>query len=84
MKGSKPNKKTVTGIVVSDKMDNTVTVQIDRLKKYPKYERYARVRSRIHAHKPECMNIHVSDLVEIRETRKISKTKSFVVTKKIE
>jgi len=71
------------GVVVSDKMKNSVVVQIERIKHYPKYERHSGVHSKISAHKPECMDIHNKDVVEISETRKLSKTKSFVVTKKI-
>jgi len=70
--------------VVSDKMKNSVVVERHYLKKVPKYERLERSRSRITVHKPECMEVHVGDRVLVGETRKISKTKSFVVTKVLE
>ncbi len=67
------------GIVVSDKMEKTVTVVIERFVKVPKYERYMKKRTKIHAHNPPCINAKEGDLVLVGETRKISKTKSFVV-----
>ncbi len=72
------------GKVVSDKAQKTVIVSIDYTTYVPKYERYLRKRSRIPAHNPECIKAKKGDLVEINEVRKISKTKSFVVTKIIE
>lgn len=69
------------GIVVSNKMEKSVVVERELLRKIPKYERYARTRSRITAHVPECMDVKTGDKVEIGETRKISKTKNFVITK---
>jgi small subunit ribosomal protein S17 len=75
---------TLKGKVVSDKMDKSIIVEISHLKKNPKYERYMRTKTRIAAHLPPCMQAKTGDVVEIGETRKISKTKSFVVTKKVE
>jgi len=69
------------GIVVSDKMKDTVVVERRFLKKIPKFERYTRSKARLAAHKPACMNVKIGDKVEIGETRRMSKTKSFVVTK---
>ena len=71
------------GTVVSDKMDHSIVVERKYLKKVPKYERTERARSRITAHKPSCIDVKVGDKVQISETRKISKTKNFVVTKVI-
>ncbi|RLG21896.1 30S ribosomal protein S17 [Candidatus Micrarchaeota archaeon] len=71
----------IEGVVVSDKAKNTVTVEREYLQYIPKYERYERRKTKVHAHKPACMKVKVGDRVIIRECRKISKTKSFVVTK---
>ena len=71
------------GRVVSDKMDKTVIVEREYLKYIPKYQQYERRRSRIPAHNPECISAKVGDKVLIMECRKISKTKSFVVIKKV-
>ena len=50
----------------------------------PKYERYEKRRTKIIAHIPDGMNVKVNDKVEIKETRKISKTKNFIITKVFE
>ena len=72
------------GIVVSDKMTRSVVVEFDRIYKIPKYERYAKKRTRIKAHNPDCIKAKVNDRVVIIETRPISKTKNFVVVMKEE
>jgi small subunit ribosomal protein S17 len=69
------------GRVVSDKAKKTVIVEINYTKYVPKYERSLRRKSRIPAHNPECINAKVNDLVNIAETRRLSKTKTFAVTK---
>ena len=69
------------GKVVSTKMKNSIVVERLGIKKNKKYERYERTKSRLTVHKPSCMEVNVGDTVQIGETRKISKTKSFVVTK---
>ena len=70
----------VDGRVVSDKGKKTVIVQRDMVKYMPKYERYARARSRIPAHNPEEIGAKVGDIVVIEECKRISKTKSWIVT----
>lgn len=67
------------GKVISDKMHKTVTVEWEGRKYVPKYERYARRRSRVKAHNPESMNAKTGDFVKIMETRPLSKTKKFIV-----
>ncbi len=68
------------GMVVSDKAKKTVIVEVDYTKYVYKYERSLRKRSRIPAHNPECINAKHGDLVNIAETRRLSKSKTFVVT----
>ncbi|MEM2250672.1 MAG: 30S ribosomal protein S17 [Candidatus Hadarchaeales archaeon] len=75
--------RVLEGIVVSDRMMKTVTVQIERLHYVPKYERYERRTSKIHAHNPPCINAKIGDRVRIMECRRLSKTKSFVVVEKL-
>ena len=70
-----------TGVVISDKMSKTVTVEWERRKFIKKYERYEKRRTRIKAHNPEELDAEKGDLVMIEETRPISKTKNFLVTK---
>ena len=67
------------GIVISDKMDKTVIVRRDYLKYIPKYKRYERRHSKIHAHLPPCLDAKEGDEVTIAECRPISKTVAFVV-----
>ena len=69
----------LVGRVVSDKSKKTVVVERDVTKKVSKYKRMARGRSRIQAHNPDEIGAKVGDTVRIGETRKISKTKSWVV-----
>lgn len=68
-----------TGIVVSDKMMKTATVEWPRRKYNRKYERFEVRRTRVKAHNPESINAKVGDVVRIAETRPISKTKNFVI-----
>ncbi len=72
------------GVVVSDKADKTVIVKREYTIFLPKYERSLRKTSRIPAYNPECIHAKTGDIVSIAQTRKLSKTKSFVVTKIIE
>ena len=71
------------GVVVSDKMAKTVTVEIVGMRKVPKYERYERRTSKLHAHNPPCISARAGDRVRIMECRRLSKTKSFVVVEKM-
>ena len=71
--------RTFTGLVISDKMNKTVTVEWERRKYIPKYERYQKRRTKVKAHNPETINAEKGDLVSIMETRPISKTKNFIV-----
>jgi small subunit ribosomal protein S17 len=67
------------GVVVSDKMQKTVVVEVERLVMHPMYQKYLRRRSRFMAHdeKDEC---RVGDRVAIRETRPMSRNKRWAVT----
>lgn len=71
------------GVVTSDKMDGTVIVQRNYLKKAGKFNRYKSSKSRIPAHNPACMKVREGDLVRIMECRKLSKTVSFVIIEKL-
>ena len=71
------------GTVISAKTPKSARVEWTWKRKVPKYERYEKRRARIIAHNPTCINAEVGDTVKIMETRKISKTKSFIVIEKI-
>ena len=77
------NVRTLQGRVVSNKMDKTVTVLVERKVKHPLYGKIIRLSTKIHAH-DESNQCHVGDLVVIAESRPISKTKSWVVRELIE
>ena len=68
------------GLVVSAKAKKTVIVEVNYNRFVYKYERSLRKRSRIPAHNPDCISAKLNDTVNIAETRRLSKTKSFVVT----
>lgn len=68
------------GVVVSNKNTHTAIISRDYIVPLKKYERYLRKRSRIQSHNPMCINAHKGDIVRIEETRRLSKTKSFVIT----
>ena len=67
------------GIVTSEKAERTITVARSFYKFIRKYERYEKRKSKITAHKPDCINVKVGDAVKIAECRRLSKTKHFVV-----
>lgn len=73
-------KRTLVGKVVSDKMDKTVTVLIERHVKHPLYGKIIVRSSKYHAH-DEANEAKIGDTVEIAEGRPISKTKAWTVTK---
>ncbi|MCX8513854.1 MAG: 30S ribosomal protein S17 [Candidatus Pacebacteria bacterium] len=76
-------KKTkIRGLVVSDKMSKSIVVKVDRYIKHPKYGKYYTTSKKYKAH-DENNEYKVGDIVEIQETRPISKDKSFVVVGKI-
>ena len=69
-------KRTATGTVVSDKMDKSITVLIERRVQHPVYGKIIRRSSKIHAHDEE-NSCNVGDVVTIVECRPLSKTKSW-------
>ncbi len=77
------NKRTLVGRVVSDKMEKTVTVLIERRVKHPLYGKIIVQSKKFHAHNDN-NEAKQGDLVEIEETRPISKTKAWRVSKLLE
>lgn len=65
-------------------MQKTVTVEIQRTRKIPKYERYQKLTAKLHAHNPPCIAARAGDRVKLAECRRLSKTKSFVVVERLE
>jgi small subunit ribosomal protein S17 len=73
----------VEGVVVSDKAPKTVIIEHGYTTFLTKYERSLRKTSRIAAYNPDCIKARKGDQVVIAGSRRLSKTKSFVVTKVI-
>lgn len=69
------------GVIVSDKMQKTVVVEISRLTMHPKYKKYYRVTKKYKAH-DEKNEYHTGDKVLIQETRPVSKEKRWTVVSK--
>jgi len=72
------NRRILKGIVVSDKMDKTIIVLVERIKEHPRYRRRYRVSKKYKVHDPE-KRYKVGDKVSIQECRPISKEKKWVV-----
>ncbi len=75
--------RTLTGRVVSNKMDKTITVLVERREKHPLYGKYIRRSTKLHAHDAnnECAE---GDVVSIEQTRPISKSKSWRLVQVVE
>ncbi len=71
------------GIVVSNKMDKTIVVAVQQKKKHPKYGKFVKTTTKFYAHdeKNECS---VGDLIQIMETRPLSKSKRWRLVKIVE
>ena len=80
---SEASKRTLSGRVVSDKMDKTVTVLIERKVRHPLYGKIITRSKKYHAH-DEKNEFHEGDVVLIEECRPIAKTKAWRVSKLIE
>lgn len=83
MSASDNIERTLTGRVVSNKMDKSVTVKIERLVKHPVYGKYIRRSTKLHVH-DETNQCQEGDLVTIRQCRPISKTKSWTLVEVVE
>ncbi len=75
-------KRKLQGVVVSDKMQKTVVVEVERVKEHPKYKRRFKVHKKYKAH-AGTGEFHVGDNVIIEETAPISKDKKWRVLSKI-
>jgi len=75
--------QTLTGRVVGDKMDKTITVLVERRVKHPLYGKFVTRSSKYHAH-DEKNEYKLGDLVEIVACRKLAKTKAYRVSRLIE
>lgn len=76
-------KRTLVGVVVSDKRDKTVTVLVERRVKHELYGKIVMKSTKYHAHDAKG-EYHMGDTIEITESRPISKTKNWVVSRLLE
>lgn len=74
--------RTLRGTVVSDKMDKTVVVEVQTTKEHPIYRKKYKVTTKFKAHDGE-NSCHIGDLVEITETRPLSRDKRWLVARKV-
>jgi len=77
----KNNKRRLRGTVVSDKMDKTIVVKVEKMKAHPKYKRRFKTHTKYLAHCEE-KEFHIWDKVVIEESRPISKRKKWKVLSK--
>jgi len=77
------SRKTRQGVVVSDRMDKTITVELMRTMRHPLYNRVVRKRSKLYAHDPN-NDCGIGDLVQVMETRPLSKMKRWRLVKILE
>ena len=83
MEGQKSGRKTRVGTVVSNKMDKTVVVKVERLVHHPQYHKFIRRQNKFMAH--DAQNAcQVGDQVLIEESRPLSKAKRWVVMRTLE
>jgi small subunit ribosomal protein S17 len=74
--------RTLTGRVISNKMQKTVTVLIERKVKHPLYGKYVTRSTKYHAHTEDALN--EGDTVEIKECRPLSRTKTWTVVRLVQ
>jgi len=72
------------GTVFSSKAPKSATIEFERTRIIPKYERYEKRKTKLRVHNPTCINAKEGDLVRAAECRPISKTKRFVIIRVLE
>jgi small subunit ribosomal protein S17 len=83
MEGQKSGRKTRVGTVISDKMDKTVVVMVERLVHHSKYHKFIRRQNKFRAHDAQDA-CKVGDRVLIEESRPLSRTKRWVVVETLD
>ncbi|MHA7817877.1 MAG: 30S ribosomal protein S17 [Pseudohaliea sp.] len=83
MAAAEKRTRTATGKVVSNKMDKTITVLIERRVKHPVYGKYITRSSKVHAH-DEDNQCRIGDLVTVAESRPLSRTKTWKLVEVVE
>jgi small subunit ribosomal protein S17 len=75
---SETNPRTLSGLVVSDRMDKTITVKVERRVKHPVYGKFIRRSTKLHAHDGE-NECRMGDTVTVVECRPLSKSKTWML-----
>ena len=75
---SETNPRTLSGLVVSDRMDKTITVKVERRVKHPVYGKFIRRSTKLHAHDGE-NECRIGDTVTVVECRPLSKSKTWML-----
>jgi len=83
MSEQESNNRTLVGQVVSDAMDKSITVSVERKVKHPVYGKYLRRSTKVHAH-DETNECHIGDTVMVEQCRPLSKTKTWRLVKVLE
>ena len=76
-------RRTAIGIVVSDKMDKSITVMVERKVKHPLYGKFVRRSNKLHCHDEENA-CRIGDTVQVEECRPLSKTKTWKLLRVVE
>jgi len=79
MENIKKNKRELIGLIVSDKMDKSVVVQVERFVQHTVYKKFMKQYKKYHAH-DEKNEGRIGDMVKIIETRPLSKLKRFRIS----
>ena len=77
------SRRMIQGVVASTSMDKTITVRVERLFKHPKYKKYIRKHSKVHAH-DQANDAQIGDTVEVMECRPLSKSKRWRLVRVVE
>ena len=77
------SRKSLVGRVVSDKMNKTIAVSVERLFQHPRYKKIVKRTSKVYAH-DEAQECHVGDLVRVMSTRPLSKMKRWRVVEVVQ
>ena len=72
------NPRLLTGVVISDKADKTITVKVERKVRHPLYGKIMKRTTKVHAH-DESNDASIGDIVTVKECRPISKSKTWVL-----
>ncbi len=76
-------RRTMVGVVVSNKMDKSAVIRVDRYVKHPRYKKRRRLSTRFIIHDPN-NELQVNDVVRVMETRRLSRRKHFRLVEVIE